>query len=538
MFIRRKTFKNKDGSTRTYLQLVESVRQGGRVRQRVVASLGRLEDLQDGRLDALIENLARFSQSTWRRLEEQAERLNVRWSKQWGPTLIFERLWREAELDKAFEALLEDRQLAFDVAEAVFTMVLNRLTDPCSKRGLVRQWLQGVYRPQAEQLELHHYYRALDVLAEHKEAIEDRLFARARDLFWTEVDVVMWDATSTYFEGRGPEGLAAYGYSRDKRPDRPQRVVGVLMTRDGYPIAHELFPGDTADKATVESVLDALKRRFHLRRVIFVADRGMVSRQILRAIEEAGMEYIVGMPLRRHREAEAVLSQPGRYRVIDEQLRIKQVIRQGQRYILCHNPLQAEHDRQAREAVLAHLKQRIERGQAKDLLRNRLVARYLKALPQGALVVDADAVKRAARYDGKYLLRTHTDLDPEAVVRAYKDLWRVERAFRTLKSALDLRPMFHWTERRVRGHVMVCFLALVLESLLWRKLRQQNPGVSYDDVLHDLSQLHAVAVELDGEAYLTRTELVGQAFEAFKAVGLRPPARVQPMPRPETTPAG
>jgi len=250
------------------------------------------------------------------------------------------------------------------------------------------------------------------------------------------------------------------------------------------------------------------------------------------------MEYIVGMPLRRHREAEAVLSQPGRYRVIDEQLRIKQVIRQGQRYILCHNPLQAEHDRQAREAVLAHLKQRIERGQAKDLLRNRLVARYLKALPQGALVVDADAVKRAARYDGKYLLRTNTDLDPEAVVRAYKDLWRVERAFRTLKSALDLRPMFHWTERRVRGHVMVCFLALVLESLLWRKLRQQNPDVRYEDVLHDLSQLHAVAVELDGEAYLTRTELVGQAFEAFKAVGLRPPARVQPMPRPETTPAG
>ncbi|MBJ3584180.1 IS1634 family transposase, partial [Salmonella enterica subsp. enterica serovar Derby] len=207
-------------------------------------------------------------------------------------------------------------------------------------------------------------------------------------------------------------------------------------------------------------------------------------------------------------------------------------------YVLCYNPLQAEHDRQAREAALAHLKQRIERGEAKQLLRNRLVARYLKTLPRGALALDPEAVQRAARYDGKYLLRTNTDLDPEAVVRAYKDLWRVERAFRTLKSALDLRPMFHWTERRVRGHVMVCFLALVLESLLLRKLRQQNPDVSYEDVLHDLSQLHAVAVELDGEAYLTRTELVGQAYEAFKAVGLRPPARVQPLPRPETTPTG
>ncbi|PTQ50825.1 MAG: Mobile element protein [Hydrogenibacillus schlegelii] len=210
------------------------------------------------------------------------------------------------------------------------------------------------------------------------------------------------------------------------------------MTRDGYPypIAHEVFPGDTADKATVETVLDALKRRFHLRRVIFVADRGMVSRPILRAIEDAEMEYIVGMPLRRHRAAEAVLSQPGRYRKVNDQLHVKQVTLQGQRYILCHNSLQAEHNRQARQAVLAHLKQRIERGQAKELLRNRLVARYLKTLPQGALVVDTDAVKRAARYDGKSLLRTNTDLDPEAVVRAYKDLWRVERAFRTLRSRL------------------------------------------------------------------------------------------------------
>nr|WP_242822386.1 transposase [Thermaerobacter marianensis] len=297
--------------------------------------------------------------------------------------------------------------------------------------------------------------------------------------------------------------MAAYGYSRDKRPDRPQLVVGVLMTRDGYPIAHEVFPGDTADRATVASVLDVLKRRFHLHRVIFVADRGMVSRRILRA------ESILGMPLRRHREAEAVLSQPGRYRVIDEQLRIKQVIHQGQRDILSHNPLQAEHDRQARVTVLEVLQHRIERGEAKQLLCNRLVARYLKTLPQGALVVDSEAIQRAARYDGKYLLRTNTDLEPEAVVRAYMDLWRVERAFRTLKSALDLRPMFHWMEWRVRGHVMVGFLALVLESLLLRKLRQQNPEASCEDVLSDLAQLHAAAVELDGETYLTRTELVG-----------------------------
>lgn len=531
MFVRTKTFRNQDGSTRTYLQLVESVREGGRPRQRVVANLGRVEDLQDGKLDAIIESLARFSERPWRRLEQQAERLQVRWSKQWGPALVFERLWREAEVDRAFAALLQDRKLAYDVSEAVFVMVLNRLTDPSSKRGLVRQWLQGIYRPEAEPLELHHYYRALDVLAAHKETIEDRLFARARDLFWAQVDVVLWDTTSSYFEGPGPEGFAAYGYSRDKRPDRPQVVVGVLMTRDGYPIGHEVFPGDTADRATVETALAALKQRFFLRRVIFVADRGMVSNKLLHAITDAGLEYIVALPLRRHREAEALLRHPGRYRMLDEALRIKQVRQGGVRYVLCHNPVRADHDRRAREAVLQHLQQRIARGEAKQLLKNRLVARYLKALPEGALVLDPEAVARAARYDGKYLLRTNTDLEPEAVVAAYKDLWRVERAFRTLKSTLDLRPMYHWTPSRVRGHIMVCFLALVLESVLWRKLRAQDPEVSYEEVLADLERLHAVRVELDGEAYLTRTELAGKAYLAFQAVGLRPPLRAQPLPR-------
>jgi len=169
MFVRTKTFRNQDGTTRTYLQLVESVREGGRPRQRVVANLGRIEELEAGKLDAIIASLARFSQSTWRRLEQEAERLVVRWSKSWGPVLVFERLWREAELDRAFVALLSDRKLAFDVAEAVFVMVLNRLTDPASKRGLVHRWLEGIYRPEAERLQLHHFYRALDELCAHKE---------------------------------------------------------------------------------------------------------------------------------------------------------------------------------------------------------------------------------------------------------------------------------------------------------------------------------------------------------------------------------
>jgi len=195
--------------------------------------------------------------------------------------------------------------------------------------------------------------------------------------------------------------------------------------------------------------------------------------------------------------------------------------------VLCYNPERARHDRAVREAALAHLREQLEAGQAKALLKNRAVARLLKRLPEGALAIDPDAVRRERRYDGKYVLHTNTGLGPDAAAQAYKQLWRVEAAFRTLKSSLDVRPMYHWTERRVRGHVMVCFLALVLEWVLQRKLAQAGCMAQVSQVLRDLERLHAVEVDVAGMRMLARTELEGTAYEAFKALGLRPPHRVQ-----------
>jgi len=195
--------------------------------------------------------------------------------------------------------------------------------------------------------------------------------------------------------------------------------------------------------------------------------------------------------------------------------------------VLCYNPERARHDRAVREAALAHLREQLEAGQAKALLKNRAVARLLKRLPEGALAIDPDAVRRERRYDGKYVLHTNTGLGPDAAAQAYKQLWRVEAAFRTLKSSLDVRPMYHWTERRVRGHVMVCFLALVLEWVLQRKLAQAGCMAQVSQVLRDLERLHAVEVDVAGMRMLARTELEGTAYEAFKALGLRPPNRVQ-----------
>jgi len=219
MFVRAKTFKNKDGQERSYLQLVESYRSEGRVRQRVVASLGRLDQLGPAGVDRLIESLSQFAER-YRDIEKaRTQAVGVRSAKSWGPALVFRHLWENLGLKAIIAKHLAKRSLEIPVDEALFAMVLNRLTDPGSKLRLTG-WTQTVYRPEFAQLRLHHYYRSLDFLAEHKEEIEHSLFHQVRDLFNADLSLVLWDTTSTYFEGVGPKGLASFGHSKDSRPDR------------------------------------------------------------------------------------------------------------------------------------------------------------------------------------------------------------------------------------------------------------------------------------------------------------------------------
>lgn len=499
----------------------------GKVRQKVLANLGRLEELQDGgELDRLIEALAKFSRNQW--IRQQARQLSAEWAKTWGPILIFGRFWKELGLPSTFQRLIETTEIETDFEEATFAMVLNRVCDPMSKLA-TREWMKTVYRSEWEELELHHLYRALDFLIDHKEEIEGALYRRVWDLFNLKLDLVLWDTTTTYFEGRAAEGLAEYGYSKDNRPDRVQIMIGVLMSRDGFPIAHEVFPGNTAEVDTFRDVLQKVRQKFALNRVILVADRGMVPEKLLKEIEEAGLEYIVGVKMRKLKAMREILTRGGRYHEVSPELKVKQVVHEGVRYIVCLNVKEREHDHKVREEAVARLKEKLSQGQFKQLIGNSAYRRYIKVDGSRASL-DEEALKEEAKYDGKYVLRTNTALSPEEVALSYKVLWQVKRAFRELKSGLDLRPVYHWTEKRIRGHVMVCFLALVLEMALRRKLKELGKEVPYEHLLLDLSQLKAVQLELDGKKYLARTELMGHADLAFKAVGMRPPLHVMEVP--------
>ena len=268
------------------------------------------------------------------------------------------------------------------------------------------------------------------------------------------------------------------------------------------------------DIDTFRVCLQEVQNRFSIGRVIPVADRGMVSRKLLAEIEEAGLSYIVGIRMRKAKVMAEVLSRPGHYQEVAENLKVKEVTYQKERYIICHNPQEAQKDQLSREEMLATLARKLKGG-PKQLVGNRGFRRFLK-IQNEEVTIDQGLVCQEARFDGKYVLKTNTTLTPAEVAQSYKILWPVERAFRELKSNLELRPVYHWNDLRVEGHIMVCFLALVLETALCCRLKEAGSTFSYLDLMDDLGQLQAVEVELAGKWFLARTEMVDDTYEVFR----------------------
>jgi transposase len=533
MFTRLQICRNKDGSTRCYLHLLNSKRVNGRTRQEFICTLGRLDILQaGGGLDRLIEGLARYSERQW----VQVQALKGGWDKIYGPVLVFRRLWEHLGLAGQVTGLQTETEVQFPIDEAAFAMVLHRLMDPGSKRATYLWMKERVYRSEFDKVELHQLYRALGYLVQGKEKMEEALFLRNCDLFSLGVDLVLFDTTLVHFEGRGPAGLATQARPGNY-PDCVKVLVGLVMTGDGFPVAHHVFPGNTADINAFRAALGDLRRRFPIRRVIIVADRGVVSGDVIEEMEQANqkepdkkIDYIFGMRLRKCREVnEEVLSRAGRYHEVAENLRVKEVRVGDHRYVVCHNNESEERDRKRREEIIERARADLKKKGAKAFVMPRGLRRFVE-LVGGELMIREAIVSEEARYDGKWVLRTNTELPTDEVALAYKSLWQIEHAFRELKSGLEIRPVFLRTEDHVRGHILVCFLALVLEAALQRLLKEQGANGSYRDILNDLEGVRAVELKSNGKRWLVRTELPANAFEAFKAVGLRAPVHIQSLP--------
>jgi len=550
-------FRQKRSGKHTYLQIVENRWEDGRSKQRVVATLGRLDELREqGRLDGLLRSGARLSQAAIVLTAQQKGELPVIATKRLGPTLIFQRLWSELKIPQVIESLLRGRRFEFPVERAVFLTVMHRLLHSGSDRSCMA-WKADYHLPGTETLKLHHLYRAMAWLGEPlgdeeqdgatpfaprciKDQIEEGLFHRRRDLF-SELALVFYDTTSIYFEGRGGEDLGQYGHSKDHRPDRLQMVVGVVLDGQGRPLCCELWPGNTTDVKTLIPIVDRLRKRFAIRHVCVIADRGMISQSTIEQLqsEERGVHYILGARLRSVKEIrEKVLSHPGRYRQVHgpkkkssdpSPLQVKNVQIDQRRYVVCLNLDQAQKDKADREAIVAALEEQLKRGD-KSLVGNRGYRKYLRR--GGAhFEIDPQKIKDEARYDGKWVLPTDLDdLPAEDVALRYKELWMVEDCIRSIKSILDTRPIYHHHDETIRGHVFCSFLALVLRKELQDRLTAANHSPEWADVLLDLESLQWVLVEHQGKRFRLRSEARGVCSQIFQAVGVAfPPTLEQQM---------
>ena len=542
MFVRTQT-----NGSRTYLLIVDNERVDGKIKQRVLLRLGRLDELlASGKLDALIQSLGKFSEKLTLLGAHAAGESVVTRSSRIGPGLIFQRLWETCSISQVLTALLKDRRFEFSVERAIFVTVLQRLFAPGSDRA-AEKWKEDYTIEGAAGLGLHHLYRAMAWLGEElpkdqqtgatpfaprtiKDLIEEDLFARKRDLF-SDLALVFFDTTSIYFEGEGGATIGHRGHSKDHRPDLKQMVVGIVLDQQSNPICSELWPGNTADVKSLVPIVERLQNRFGISSVCIVADRGMISAATLAELEKRKWKYILGVRMRSSNEAKAVVARAGRYAEVHPKsddpddpspLQVKQVwVEDARRYVVCLNVDQAKKDRLDREAVIASLSEALKGGD-KSLVGNKGYRKFLRAGGQ-QFTVDEDKINDEARYDGKWVLTTNTDLPTAEVALKYKQLWMVEEVFRSMKSILDTRPIFHRRDETIRGHVFCSFLALLLRKQLEDRLAAKQWKLEWGDIIRDLDNLVEMEISITGKGYSFRGQTAGVAGKLFQACGVALP---------------
>jgi transposase len=570
MFIRTVKVPSSSGAVNEYVRVVEAYRQDGKVKQRVIADLGRKDFLQ-----ALLPSLQRVLLGQ-PRLTEQPATVDILEAWTWGPVLVIRALFEQLGLWQILDRHLgqpkaRDDATQVSYADRAFVLIANRLVRPSSEHGLAR-WLETDFvcdrhgrrflprwqrkgRVQVHFQQLQAWYRTLDRLTAAKRAIEVALYQQLRDLFSLQPDLVLYDITSTYFEGHGPEDLAKHGYSRDGKAQNVQVVVGLVMVA-GWPIAHHVWAGNRVDGTTVTEVVRDLVDRFDFRRVLFVGDRGMVSEDNLAALQAEGHGYLVGLRRRRNSQVDAWLQQVDESRWIDCPMGISARERKPplrtrgqevsgpdspQRVFVIDSDERRHYEQAKREQAqertrlrLAKLQQRVADGKLTDpeqigaaatraLQAHHGYRYYCWELQEGAFHYREDPVRlpQEKRLEGRYVIATgEKEISLLDAVAWYKQLMEVERSFRHLKDVLALRPIYHRVQPRVKGHIFVAALALLVQRLLERRLDDAGVDLSGTQGLQAVETVRLVNFKIDHKRRQGVSTPSSRARQILKAVGI------------------
>lgn len=551
MYIRRISRRLSSGKRASYLQLAQKVRdpKTGAPRDQVLYHLGPEDQIDQDQIRRLVKSLNRFLDPSEQAASEAvldglaSRDVEVEKALSYGSAYLLDQMWQRLELDTTLAGLLEKRSFQTEIERLLFAMVANRAIAPRSKLGLERWVGRKALIEGLEEVQAHNLYRAMDFLVEHSEELQRTVFFSVASLLNLEVDLLFFDTTSTYFEldeDDGEDGLRRYGHSKDHRPDLPQVVIGLAVTRQGIPVRCWMWPGNTADASTVAEVQQDLAG-WRLNRVVWVLDRGFAGEKQRVALQRGGGHMLVGEKLRRSGDhSHPALKRPGRFQTVRENLEVKEVrIANGseeERYVVVRNPQQAEKDQTIREQILTRLSEEIAQVNATagkrrgkhskavcELLRSTMGKRFLRELKSGRLEINRTAVTADEKLDGKYIIRvTDPSLSAEDAALGYKQLAEVERAFKTMKSQLDLRPVHHRLDDRIRAHVLLCWLGLLLVRIV-----ETETSMTWDAVKDELDEVMLTRISSkDGRVEIV-SNLSEEQSKILKKLQLKPPRRIR-----------
>jgi hypothetical protein len=548
MYLRITERRNRDGSTVAYYALAENVWNAAtkRAEARVVHSFGRADQLDREALNRLVRSISRVlgAEEPDRAAARGLPEIEIERVFELGVVVVARALWEALGIGQAIRRQLDAAGLSAPHEAALFAMAANRLDDPTSKLACAERWLPDVaWLPEARGLKVDQLYRALDVLAGQAEGIEQEVFLRTADLFKLDVDLIFYDTTTAWFAvdeeddgADGGPGLRRRGHAKDGPEGAPQVVIALAVTRDGMPVRSWVLPGDTADVATVARIKDDL-RAWRLGRCVLVGDAGLYSADNLGELARGLGRYLLAVPMRRLKEVEAeVLARPGRYRKVADNLQVKEVwVGTGERrrrYVVCFNPEEAERQRRHRALVLEALAAELRLLADHDadhpraachLLASRRFARYLSTDTSGRPRLDPAKVKAAERLDGKFVVTTNDDgLTAEDAALGYKGAWIIEACFRKMKTTgLAIRPVYHWSPRRIVAHVKLCVLALQLQ-----RAAELRTGLPRARLAHELAALKAVCYRTEARTIVQRTRIGPALAETLKKLGVARPKQL------------
>jgi len=518
-----------------YVQLVRSYRYDHNIKHQVLLNLGRLDQIEDNpsiqRLAVRLQEISNLKDRINMDDISEAEIVN------WG-YIVYQKIWQEFGLDKSLNKLTKKRKTQFNLDNTSFLMVIQHLLDAKSK---LSTYIHQNRYIGLKEIKLQHLYRSLDLLSENKEILEEEIFYQNRHLFNIQVDVVFYDVTTFAFESVRKDSLRDFGFSKDAKFKEVQVVMGLLIDQEGRPIGYELFSGNTFEGKTLEVSLDKLKKRFTIGKVIIVADRGINSKINLKKIRDKGYDYIFASRIKNMKKdiKEEIFKddyqEMGKisYKIIDYINKVKenkQTYELPENLVITYSPKRAQKDRADRERLIKKARTLLNNKSYITASNKRGGKKYLKSLKDVNWALDEEAIKKDEMFDGYYGIQSsEKNLTAEDVLKAYHALWKIEESFRIMKTTLAVRPVFHWTESRIKGHFLICFLAFLLERTLEFKLKKANLSASPQKIQEILNAMNFAEVKIEKRKFLIKTKFDSLGSKILRLLHIKPPKNLTPI---------